>query len=99
MALMRLDPLTTTVEHQLRGNLCAMATDDVAFDCFLNIYRALSSTVRPRDAAPAAPAGPAGPAGHALSMTRVSNFSFKNHQCSCPEFVSRPGLLHVQAVH
>ena len=51
-----------------------MATDDVAMDCFLNMYSALSSTVRSRDAASAEHAGHAGHAAHALSMTRVSIF-------------------------
>ena len=70
-----------------------MATHDVATDRFLNIDRALSSTVRPRDAAPA------GHAGHALCMTRVSNFLLKIISVLAQNLYPYLGWLHVQAVH
>ena len=79
-----------------------MATDDVAMDCFLNMHRALPSTVRSRDAAPAEHAGHAGHAGHAahaLSMTRVSNFPLIIISVLAQNLYPDLGWLHVQALH
>ena len=45
------------------------------YGLFLDIHEVLSSTVRPREAAPAAHAAHAVPAARALCLTRVSNFS------------------------
>ena len=60
--------------------MSAMATDGVAMDCFLDIYEVLSSTVRPREAAPSAHAA------LALSLTQVSNFLFKKSSVFLSKF-------------
>ena len=57
--------------------MSAMATEGVAMDCFSDTCKALSSTVRPREAAHAAHAVHAVHAvhaAHALSLMRVAKF-------------------------
>ena len=60
-----------------------MATDGVAMDCFSDMCKALSSTVRPREAAPPAHAVHAVHAvhdAHALSLTRVATFRERHNR-------------------
>ena len=52
--------------------MSAMATDGVAMDCFSDMYKALSSTVRPKEAVHGVHAA------HALGLTRVSQFLLKS---------------------
>ena len=65
--------------------MSAMATHGVAMDCFLDVCKALSSTVRPREAAPPAlavllHAVHAVRAAHALSLTRVAKFRARHNR-------------------